>query len=170
MTAQTTESDKVTSCRFRKPAKEDGAGIWELIKSTGTLDVNSAYSYLMICEFFPDTCIVAEKDQQIIGFVSAFRPPQSRDTIFVWQVAVHESERGKGMGKKLLQELLSRKSCENVHYLEATVSPSNLPSRSLFTSLAKQLKCSYTVSDCFSEDMFPEPGHEAEPIYRIGPF
>ena len=60
----------------------------------------------MLCEFYPETCAVVEEDQQIIGFVSAFRSPSSRDTIFVWQVAVHESYRGKGLGRKLLQELL----------------------------------------------------------------
>lgn len=170
MTLQTSETDKMTSYRFRKPNKEDGTGIWELIKGTRTLDLNSAYSYLMLCEFFPDTCVVVEDDHQIIGFVSAFRPPLLRDTIFVWQVAVHESKRGKGLGIKLLQELLKRKSCENIHYLEATVSPSNLPSQSLFKGLAKHLNCSCNISECFSEDLFPEPGHEAEQIYRIGPF
>ncbi|MEW9670377.1 diaminobutyrate acetyltransferase [Ammoniphilus sp. 3BR4] len=156
--------------QFRRPDKEDGARIWELIKSTRTLDVNSAYCYLMLCEWFPDTCVIAEDNEQIVGFVSAFRPPETIDVIFVWQVAVHESQRGKGLGKRLLLELLNRKSCENIHYLEATVSPSNLPSQSLFKSLAKQLDCSCVVQDCFSVDMFPEPGHEAEPIYRIGPF
>lgn len=167
---KTVESDKLISFRFRKPTKTDGANIRELIKSVRTLDLNSAYSYLMLCEFFPDTCVVAEEDQQIIGFVSAFCPPSSRNTIFVWQVAVHESYRGKGLGRKLLQELLKRKYCENIHNLEATISPSNLPSQSLFKGLAKHLNCSCNITECFSEDLFPEPGHEAEQMYRIGPF
>ncbi|MCM3570849.1 diaminobutyrate acetyltransferase [Neobacillus mesonae] len=155
---------------FRKPKNEDGANIWELIKSTRTLDLNSAYSYLMLCEFFSDTCVVAEEDHELIGFVSAFRPPQQDDTIFVWQVAVHPSHQGKGIGKKLLQELLSRESCENIHYLEATISPSNIASQSLFKGLAKNLNCPYEISECFSEKLFPETGHEAEQTYRIGPF
>ncbi|RXT04921.1 diaminobutyrate acetyltransferase [Ammoniphilus sp. CFH 90114] len=158
-----------TFFHFRKPRKEDAAEIWKLIKGTRVLDLNSAYCYLMLCEWFPDTCVIAEEDQQIVGFVSAFRPPNKPDVIFVWQVAVQESMRGKGLGKKLLQELLERDECENIHYLEATVSPSNLASQSLFQSLAQQLNCSCCVQECFSVDMFPEPGHEAEQIYRIGP-
>ena len=164
------KSDSTTPICFREPSKEDGTRVWELIKNTRTLDLNSAYSYLMLCEFFSDTCVIAEENDQIIGFVSAFRPPPSRDTIFVWQVAVHGSQRGKGIGKKLLKELLNRKSCEEIHYLEATVTPSNLASHALFKGLAKDYDCPCEVSACFNAELFPETGHEAEETYRIGPF
>lgn len=164
------KSDTTTSICFREPTKEDGAKVWELIKSTGNLDLNSAYSYLMFCEFFSDTCVIAEENDQIVGFVSAFRPPPTSDVVFVWQVAVHESQRGKGIGKKLLKELLNRKSCENVHYLEATVTPSNIASQSLFKGLAKDCECACEVSACFEAELFPGTGHEAEETYRIGPF
>jgi L-2,4-diaminobutyric acid acetyltransferase len=167
---KTAELDKLTLFSYRNPTKEDGAKIWELIKNTSNMDLNSAYSYLMFSHYFGDTCVVAEGKDEIIGFVSAFRPPASPDTIFVWQVAVNEMYRGKGIGNKLLNELLSRDACENIHYLEATVSPSNLPSQSLFKGLAKRMNCPCEISDCFTEEMFPEPGHEAEQMYRIGPF
>lgn len=144
--------------------------MWELIKETKNMDLNSAYSYLMFSHYFGDTCVIAEDHNQLIGFVSAFRPPSSPDTVFVWQVAVNENYRGNGIGNKLLNELLSREFCKDVRFLEATVSPSNFPSQSLFKGLAKQLGCPCEVSDCFTEEMFPEPGHEAEQTYRIGPF
>lgn len=95
-----TKSDSIPSVCFRAPSKEDGAKVWELIKNTGTLDLNSAYSYLMLSEFLSDTCVIAEENKQIVGFVSAFRPPSDCDVIFVWQVAVHGSQRRNGIGKK----------------------------------------------------------------------
>ncbi len=116
------------------------------------------------------TCVVAVQNQRIIGFVSAFRSPQSVDTLFVWQIAVDASIRGKGLGKKLLQELLGRKACENIHYLQTTIAPSNYASQSLFKGLARDLNCSVQVTNYFSADLFPEPGHEAEQQYQIGPF
>jgi L-2,4-diaminobutyric acid acetyltransferase len=170
MSLQKSESDNRIAVKFRKPSAKDGADIWKLVKSTGNLDLNSAYSYLMLCKFFSDTCIVAQEEDQIIGFVSAFRQPQAQDTLFVWQVAVNESYRGKGIAKTLINVILSRDICENIHYVEATVSPSNIPSQSLFKGLAKSLKCPFEVTDCFSEELFPELGHEAEQTYRIGPF
>ncbi|GGA37728.1 L-2,4-diaminobutyric acid acetyltransferase [Kroppenstedtia guangzhouensis] len=155
--------------RFRKPKVEDGAEVWKLIKEAGVLDLNSPYSYLMLCKFFPETCVIAESQGKIVGFVSAFLPQTGKDTVFVWQVAVDPSQRGKGLGKALLKELLSRNACSDVRYLEATVSPSNLPSQSLFKGLAKELETDCKIFECFSEHLFPNPGHESEWTYRIGP-
>lgn len=156
--------------KFRKPVEEDGAEVWKLVKRAGVLDLNSSYSYLMLCKFFPETCVIAEDNGQIVGFVSAFLPQTAEETVFVWQVAVDASQRGKGLGKTLLRELISREACSDVQYLEATVSPSNRPSQSLFKSFAKELDTECKIFECFSEDMFPDDGHESEWTYRIGPF
>ncbi|QKI82886.1 diaminobutyrate acetyltransferase [Kroppenstedtia eburnea] len=156
--------------RFRKPKEEDGAEVWKLIREAGVLDLNSPYSYLMLCKFFPETCVIAETQGNIVGFVSAFLPQTAEETVFVWQVAVHPSQRGKGLGKALLKELLSRNACSDVRYLEATVSPSNRPSQSLFKGLAKELGTDCKIFECFPENLFPNPGHESEWTYRIGPY
>jgi L-2,4-diaminobutyric acid acetyltransferase len=160
---------KDPSLTFRQPHKEDGAAVWDLIKSAGVLDLNSAYSYLMLCEYFTDTCVVAEFEDEIVGFVSAFRPPSNPEAIFVWQVAVAGSQRGKKLGTSLIRELLQRDACEDVRFLEATVSPSNVPSQSLFKGIARDLNTHCEISECFSAELFPENGHEAEWTYRIGP-
>lgn len=54
--------------RFRVPGAEDGAKVWELIRQAGSLDLNSPYSYLMLCDYFRDTCVVAEDNFGIVGF------------------------------------------------------------------------------------------------------
>ena len=59
---------------WRSPSEEDGKDIWELVKSTRVLDLNSAYSYLLLSKYFCDTCVVAEVNGKIVGFVSAFHP------------------------------------------------------------------------------------------------
>lgn len=165
-----TKERKTDSFHFREPDKEDGAAVWNLIKDTGILDLNSSYSYLMWCEFFSGTSIVAERENGVTGFISGFIRPSSPDTLFIWQVAVDESERGNGLGTKMLFELLERSDCENVRHLEATVSPSNNPSQRLFQGFAKKLETECIVSDCFTKEDFPEQGHEDELLYQIGPF
>ncbi|WP_342707307.1 diaminobutyrate acetyltransferase [Marininema mesophilum] len=156
---------------FRKPTEEDGTAIWQLIKETGVLDLNSSYSYLMLCKYFADTCVIAEEqgDRGVVGFVSAFIQPESPDVIFVWQVAVDHSQRGKGLAKSLLRDLLARDACANVRYLEATISPSNNASQSLFEGLARDIRTNCDTSVCFPEELFPDEGHESEWTYRIGP-
>lgn len=155
---------------FRKPVKDDGADVWALIKNSGVLDLNSPYSYIMWCEFFADTSIVIEHKDNIVGFVSGFIQPSAANTLFIWQIGVDESERGKGLGTRMLLQLLERPSCEHIQFLEATISPSNIPSQHLFQGLAEKLHTQCEVSECFSRDDFPGDGHEDELIYRIGPF
>ena len=55
---------------------------------------------------FGSTCVIAEKEGHIAGFVSAVIKPDQPGTLFVWQIAVDPMERGKGLGKAMLRELL----------------------------------------------------------------
>ncbi|MEW6181951.1 MAG: diaminobutyrate acetyltransferase [Bacillota bacterium] len=155
--------------RFRQPREEDGPGIWQLVRSTGVLDLNSAYSYMMLCKYFSGTCVAAEHDNEIIGFLSAFKPPGRPDEIFVWQVGVAPSQHRKGMGSTMLQVLLKRKECAGVRFLVTTITPSNIPSQSLFRKLARNVGARCEVEECFPADLFPGSNHEAELMYRIGP-
>ncbi|ARK29011.1 diaminobutyrate acetyltransferase [Halalkalibacter krulwichiae] len=159
---------KTAAVQFEKPTVEDGAAMWELVNES-TLDQNSAYKYIMMCEFFAETCVVAKENNQLVGFVTAFIPPERQDVVFVWQVGVHSSQRGKGLASKLITELVNRSGCKDVSYVEATVTPSNEASQALFRSLARSFQTECEVSECFSEDLFPEEGHEAELTFRVGP-
>lgn len=159
------------SVTLRKPSVEDGASIWKLVKESGVLDVNSSYSYLMLCKFFPDTCAIAEEDGKAVGFVTGFRPPTEPDALFVWQIAVDASQRGRGLASTLIKELLDRESARDIKYVTATISPSNIPSRALFKRLAADFNTNIVESaeEGILEDVFPEGGHEAEHLFRVGP-
>ncbi|WP_342744371.1 diaminobutyrate acetyltransferase [Oceanobacillus rekensis] len=156
---------------FRKPNKDDGADVYNLVKQIGNLDLNSSYSYLMWCEIFADTSIVviSKETHKVVGFISGFIHPEQADTLFIWQVAVHESERGNGLATRMLLQLLERTTCEDVHYVEATVSPSNEASKRLFFGLARKFNTNWKVSDYITAQDFPETGHEDELLYKIGP-
>lgn len=139
--------------------------------------MNSSYSYIMWCEIFSETSIVAFEEeghyQKPVAFVSGFIHPEDPDTLFIWQVAVHESQRGQGLATKMLNQLLERKSCEDIQYIETTVSPSNTASNNLFLGIARKFQANYRIDKYFEPENFPEAEdetHEAEWLYRIGPF
>lgn len=164
------QTDK-DSYQFLEPVDDDGAKMWELVRDSGVLDINSPYSYLMMGKYFKETSVVAKRNGKLVGFVTAFIPPEKQDVIFVWQIGVAKSEQGKGLASRILQELVNRDACKKVRYLEATISPSNVPSQSLFRGFAKKVNTECEVFECFSEDVFPPEGeHEAELTHRIGPF
>lgn len=142
--------------------------MWELVNSS-TLDQNSAYKYIMMCEYFSETCVVAKEKGKVVGFVTGFIPPEKQDVVFVWQVGVDSSQRGKGIASKMLHELFNREACKDVRFLEATVTPSNQASQSLFKGFAKKNNTKCDVSEFFKEDLFPTDEHEEELRFRIGP-
>jgi L-2,4-diaminobutyric acid acetyltransferase len=72
---------------LREPTSEDGAAVWQLIKDCAPLDRNSLYCNLLQCDHFASTCVAAELDGDIVGWVSGYIVPDSPDTLFIWQVA-----------------------------------------------------------------------------------
>lgn len=155
---------------FRRPLIRDGQVIWQLVRDSGVLDPNSAYCYLLLCRDFAKTCAVAQAGGKVVGFVTGYLPPGRDDILFVWQVGVSPAFRGQGLAGRMILDILGRDSCRDVRWIETTVSPSNQASRALFASLARRLDAELTESPCFDTADFPEGGHEAEPLLRIGPF
>ena len=101
--------------------------------------------------------------------MSAFISPVAPDTVFVWQIGVAETDRGRGVARRLLLHLLARPACRNVVALEATVAPSNSASRGMFRSVAEALDAPFSVLPGFTPELFPGGAHETEDLVRIAP-
>lgn len=153
---------------LRRPRLSDAGHMWRIAKGTGVLDVNSSYAYLLWCRDFRETSIVAEIDSEIIGFVTGFVRPEAPDTLFVWQVAVDESARGRGVGVAMLDRVLGQATSFGVRFLETTVTGDNAASQSMFRTLADLRDAGIYTRPLFTPDHFPD-GHTAEDLYTIGP-
>jgi len=163
--AQKTTSADRSSLGYRLARLEDGTALWSLAKDNG-LDENSPYAYLLWSEYFRDTTVVATDDgDRPVGFVMAFLRPDQPETAFVWQVGVAADHRRRGIAGTLLDELFERTGAT---VLEATVTPSNAASETLFRRFGDRHGLAVTVEPLFGEELFP-PGHEAEHRFRIGP-
>lgn len=163
------KSIRGTRIQLQIPKEEDGAAMWELARDSGVLEPNSSYAYLMFAKFFAETCVLAVEDGKPVGFVTGFIPPKAPQTLFVWQIGVSPTHRGRGIAKEMLHELLQRLGRKDVRYLEATVTMSNDASKALFTGMAKKYATRCKITECFSAGVFPEGAHEAEWTYRVGP-
>lgn len=151
------------------PTVRDGPSVHALIAACKPLDLNSTYAYLLLCEHFAGTCVIARQDGRTVGFVSAYRPPERPEVIFVWQVAVAAEARGQGLARRMLAELLERPAVRGCRYLETTVTPSNAPSTRLFRGLARELRAGLEEGTLFQEEDFGAERHEAETLFRVGP-
>jgi len=154
------------SILLRKPIKSDAKDIYQLVKDTNVLDVNSEYLYLLQTTHFKEYCCVATLDDQLVGFVSGYLLPDQEETLFIWQVAVSETARGRGLAGKMIIDILQRESTKNVHYVHTTISPSNSSSQRLFEKLSSEYGVSFTQETMFEIKDFNN-AHEDEVLYKI---
>ena len=152
---------------LRTPAREDGAAIWDLIRSCKPLDENSMYCNLLQCDHFRDTCVLAEVGGKIGGWVSAYVLPSEPETLFVWQVAVAPHARGCGLGSLMLNTLLNRDVCSDVTRLQTTITADNKASWSLFRRFAKKRNAEVSVQPYFREDLHFQDRHKTENLMTI---
>jgi len=165
-----TQSIPASSISFRQPEVADAARAHRLVGDCQPLDLNSTYAYLLLCTHFAGTSAVADAGGRTFGFVGAYLKPADPSVLFIWQIAVSREARGRGVGRRLLHEVLRRPACRAVRYLEATVTPSNEPSRLLFRALARVKDAPCQEQILFRADDFGASGHEEEHLLRIGPF
>lgn len=167
-TAHINHTDVVNNIIFRQATPQDGLAVWRTVQQAGTLEVNTAYFYLIFCSDFADTCLVAVDHDEVIGVVVGYHPPKQAETAFCWQVGVVPSWQGRGLGKRLLAAWLALPGNRHIKWLTATVADNNVASDRLFRGFAKDCGVACEVTPHFTESLL-EPGHSPEPLYRIGP-
>ncbi|SFA90858.1 diaminobutyrate acetyltransferase [Poseidonocella pacifica] len=151
---------------LRKPTAEDGAAIWELIRECKPLDENSMYANLLQCDHFADTCVVAELDGEIVGWISGYLVPKD-DALFVWQVAVSGKARGMGLGSQMLQHLWNRDDCSGVERMKTTITQDNEASWALFRKFAKKMNGELSSQAHFKENDHFAGQHSTEHMVSI---
>ncbi|MFD1341973.1 diaminobutyrate acetyltransferase [Litorisediminicola beolgyonensis] len=152
---------------FRKPTREDGAEIWELIRSCKPLDENSMYCNLLQSDHFRDTCVAAEVDGKIVGWISAYINPNDPDCVFVWQVAVSPDARGMGLGTRMLTALMAREECAEVKRMQTTITLDNDASWALFRKFADASEADLSSDAHFTRDTHFAGEHATEHMVTI---
>ena len=153
---------------FRCPQPSDGSEVFRLVQRCKPLDENSMYCNLLQCSHFSDTRIAAEVDGEQVGFISGYRLPQQANTLFVWQVAVDSSQRGKGLASQMLEQLVRRVG--NVTYLHTTITADNKASWNTFKRSALNLGAPLTNKSFFDKHQHFSGEHDSEELVVIGPF
>lgn len=176
LAARRPSSDPVRSAQadrsafvFRAPVPEDGPRVTALIAACPPLDTNSAYCNLLQCSHFADTCVVAERGGQVLGWISAYRPPSEPDCLFVWQVAVDASARGERLGRRMIEALLDRPSAAGATTLITTVTEANAASWGMFEGFARAHGLSITRTPKFEREAHFAGAHDTEWQASIGP-
>ena len=152
---------------FRIPNIKDGDNIHQLIASCPPLDVNSSYCNFLQSSHFNQTCVLAECDGELAGFISGYLKPDNPAELFIWQVAVSPRYRGKGLAFQMLKELLMRDNLQHIESLETTITKSNEGSWALFKKMDRLQGNHGSVSTFLDEKDHFQGKHDTEYLYRI---
>lgn len=128
------------------------------------------YCNLLQCSHFADTSVIAKADAAIVGFISGYRIPSRPEVLFVWQVVVARSARGKGLAGRMLQAQLESEACAGVRFIETTITEDNAVSRALFKKFAERNGAALEESGGFDEARHFGGQHASERLIRVGPF
>ncbi|MCH5673083.1 diaminobutyrate acetyltransferase [Streptomyces gilvus] len=169
--AQADRAEPRAELHIDRPTVADGAALWRMARDSKTLDLNSSYSYLLWCRDFAATSAVARDGRgEPVGFVTGYVRPDRPRTLLVWQVAVDEAYRGRGLAAQLLDGLVARSSASHrITAVETTITPGNTASERLFTSFAERHGAEVEREVLFATEAFPDGPHDPEVLYRIGP-
>jgi L-2,4-diaminobutyric acid acetyltransferase len=124
---------------LRHPLASDGDALNTLLATTPVLDGNSVQCTLLQCSHFAQTSVAAFLHGQLVGFVSAYYPPNEPNTLFVWQVVVAQDLRDLGLGKKMLHWLIEQPACAQAVNLVTAIGIKNSISWSMFDSFARDI-------------------------------
>ncbi len=161
------DTDPSKKWTFREPSRTDGDNVYSLITDCSPLDINSSYCNFLQSTHFSNTCVLAEKDDDLAGFISGYQKPNEPNTLFIWQVAVSPRYRGKGLAYSMLNTLLQRESLKHIKALETTITKANDASWSLFKKLDANNGNQGEVSTFLDQKIHFKDKHDTEYLYRI---
>lgn len=155
---------------LRQPLSQDGIAVNKLIAKCHPLDTNSAYCNLLQCTHFSKTCVIAEINNNVEGFISGYVIPDKPNTLFIWQVAVSKEARALGLASMMIKYILTQNTESPIEYIETTITESNKASHGLFNGIASKLGTQINNEVFFDRDIHFHGEHDSEMLFRIGPF
>ena len=155
---------------IRPCAVDEAREVWDLAANDPVIDTNSPYAYVMASDFWGETFLIARDEHgRLAGYVLGVQRPD-RKAVFVWQIAVADHARRKGLARRLLSALMTAAAPLGLTRLEATVAPANKPSAAMFRRFADDNGVPCEITGGYPGSAFPEAGSEGERLFEIGPF
>lgn len=155
--------------KTRPPELSDGLKVNRLIERCPPLDANSLYCNFLQCTHFSSTSIIAEIEQEPVGWISGFRSPHIDCQLFVWQVAVAPEVRGKGLGLRMLDALVMRPALAGISGMATSITPGNDASWALFRAFARRHGAEFNHRPWLDSDLHFAGQNDSEHLVMITP-
>lgn len=147
---------------IRKATEKDSAKLRALANRCFPLDVHTPYTYWVLCTQSESNFILMDHDKEI-GFITSI---QSKDHVFIWQIAILEEYRSLGLSKMLIHSVFAYGVERGISEFVVTIAPENQRSFNAFYSYCQKEGYSFEKKGQMSiYDYIDIDFHETEQIY-----
>lgn len=155
--------------QFRSPDLSHAPAIANMVKDNAKLDDNSEYTYALWCSYFADNSAVALDGEEMLAFVTGFRPPSAPETYFLWQTAAKARHGIPNLGVDLIEYAAEREIANGARVIEASVAEDNKPIRMLMKTLCRRFGGELKIGVLFDSDTLSagDGEHHDEILFRI---
>jgi L-2,4-diaminobutyric acid acetyltransferase len=160
---------KVDEIVFKNPIKSDAPKMFSCLGLIPELEKNSIYMYMLFCDIFKETSMIAMEGEQVVGAAIGFLMPSDPKNYFMWQLGVLPQWRQKGLATDLVRALLKSPGLSAIDWLSCTVEADNIAIMTTFRRLAESLDTHIELADKFDSKDFLPYIHATERELRMGP-
>ena len=150
----------------RNACASDSPLLRALAAACGTLDVHTPYTYWVACRYHSKSIFILEDSGTPVGYIMALDNP---DCVFLWQIGILSSHRGKGLSKLLYARVMDFAAAAEKP-LQVTIAPENKASYGAMENYCRsrgltiQAEDTLHLNDCIDREF-----QETEIIYTVFP-
>lgn len=151
---------------IRNACGADSALLRSLAAACGTLDVHTPYTYWVACQYHGSSIFILEDAGTPVGYLMALDNP---DCVFLWQIGILASYRGKGLSQLLYERVMDFASAAQKP-LQVTIAPENKASYGALASICRSRNLSILQEGTlYLTDRIDPDFRETEVIYTVLP-
>ena len=117
---------------IRNPKESEFEKIYNFVSRCKPLESYGDHFYRIMLRYFNNTCLIAEEENNILGFILGVISQTDPKSYFLWQIGVNPEVQGQGIGRKMLEHIEIELKRKNINRIELTIDPENKASQKLF--------------------------------------
>lgn len=111
--------------RIRTVKEEDFFEIMTLASKCAPIPIERDSIYHLFTKYFANTCFVAEKDNQIVGYILGFISQLEKDVAYIHNICISPDLRRKKIGSSLYQKFFQNMKKEKCQKIFLIINPKN---------------------------------------------
>jgi len=123
---------------LRRCTGSDAEAVRAFVATCPPLTVHTAYTYWTTFRYLGSACYVLEDGADIVAYISALVDTTFPGVVFVWQIAVAPSMRGRRTATRLLDAVAEVAIARGSNRMQYTVEPANAASLRVFERYAQR--------------------------------